>query len=90
MCTQDVQLSIQERQFSKTSESAHKRSNSQHEIGNLASFPNVHTRCPTLHTGKRIWQDFRLCTQEVKLSTWDRQLGKTSECAQKRSNSTRD
>ncbi|GFN97662.1 hypothetical protein PoB_002416800 [Plakobranchus ocellatus] len=87
MCTQDVQLSIQERQFFKTSECAHKRSNSQHGIGNLGRLPNVHTRCSTHHTGKAIWQDFRLCTPEVQLSTRDRCVGKTSESAHKMSNS---
>ncbi|GFO19225.1 hypothetical protein PoB_004573000 [Plakobranchus ocellatus] len=83
MCTQDVQLTLQQRQFGKTSECAHKWSNSQQGIGKSAGLPNVHTRCPILHTGKAIWQDFRLCTQEVKLSTRDR----TSECAHKMSNS---
>ncbi|GFO12781.1 hypothetical protein PoB_003928600 [Plakobranchus ocellatus] len=33
MCTQEVQLSTCYRQFGKTSECAHKRSKSQHEIG---------------------------------------------------------
>ncbi|GFO12789.1 dynein heavy chain [Plakobranchus ocellatus] len=69
------------------SECAHKRSNSQHGIGNFARLPNRHTRCPTLHTGKAIWQDFRLCTQEVKISTRDRIVGGTCECAHKMSNS---
>ncbi|GFO19216.1 hypothetical protein PoB_004572100 [Plakobranchus ocellatus] len=87
MCTDDVQLSAQERQFCKTSECAHKRSTSQHGIGNLARHPNVHTRCPNLNTGKAVWQDFRMCTQEVQLSTWNRQFTKTSECAHKMSNS---
>ncbi|GFO19213.1 hypothetical protein PoB_004571800 [Plakobranchus ocellatus] len=109
ICTQEVQLSARERQFGKTSEYAHKMSNSQHEIGNLefgktseyahkrsnsqhgigesARLPNVHTRCPTLNTGKAVWQEFRMCTQEVQLSTRDRQFGKTSECANKMSNS---
>ncbi|GFN73617.1 hypothetical protein PoB_000012300 [Plakobranchus ocellatus] len=61
-------------------------SNSQHGIGNLARLPNVHKRGPTQH-GFEIWKDFRMCTQEVQLSTRDRQFGKTSECAHKRSNS---
>ncbi|GFN97651.1 hypothetical protein PoB_002415700 [Plakobranchus ocellatus] len=86
MCTQEVKLSTQDRQFGKTSECAHKRSNSQHGIGNLARLLNVHTRCPTLNTGYAIWKDFRMCTQEVKLSTRYRQFGKTSECAHKSSN----
>ncbi|GFO12794.1 hypothetical protein PoB_003929900 [Plakobranchus ocellatus] len=51
MCTQEVQLSTRDRQFSKTSECTHKRSNSQHGLGESARLPNVHTRCPTLHTG---------------------------------------
>ncbi|GFN97672.1 hypothetical protein PoB_002417800 [Plakobranchus ocellatus] len=87
MCTQDVQLSTRGKQFGKISEYAHKRSNSQHGIGESATLPNVHTRCPTLNTGKAVWQDFRMCTQEVQLSTLDRKFGKTSECAHKRSNS---
>ncbi|GFN97641.1 hypothetical protein PoB_002414700 [Plakobranchus ocellatus] len=87
MCTQDVQLSTRGKKFGKTSEYAHKRCNSQHGIGNLARHPNVHTKCPTLHTGRAIRQDFRICTQEVQFSTRDRQFGKTSECAYKRSNS---
>ncbi|GFN97669.1 hypothetical protein PoB_002417500 [Plakobranchus ocellatus] len=62
-------------------------SNSQDRKGSLARLPNVHTRGPTLHTGKVIWQDFQRCTQEVQLSTRYRQLGKTSECTRKRSNS---
>ncbi|GFN97645.1 hypothetical protein PoB_002415100 [Plakobranchus ocellatus] len=62
-------------------------SNSQDRKGSLARFPKGHTRGPTLHTGKAIWQDFRMCTQEVQLSTRYRQLGKTSECTRKRSNS---
>ncbi|GFO19696.1 hypothetical protein PoB_004620100 [Plakobranchus ocellatus] len=44
MCIQEVQLSTQDRQFGKTSECAHKRSNSQRGIGNLAKLPNLHTR----------------------------------------------
>ncbi|GFO12793.1 hypothetical protein PoB_003929800 [Plakobranchus ocellatus] len=90
MCTQDVQLSTQERQLSKTSECAHKRSNSQHGIGESGKLPNVHTTCPTLKAGKAVWQDFRMCTQEVQLSTRDKQFGKTSECAHKRSKSQHD
>ncbi|GFO19217.1 hypothetical protein PoB_004572200 [Plakobranchus ocellatus] len=78
MCTQDVQLSTRGKQFGKTSESAHKRSNSQHGIGNLARHPKVHTRCPTLSTGKAVLQDFRICIQEIQLSTRYRQFGKTS------------
>ncbi|GFO19690.1 hypothetical protein PoB_004619500 [Plakobranchus ocellatus] len=87
MCTQELQLSPRDRQFGKTSEYEHKRSNSQHGIGESAKLPNVHTRCPTLKTGKAAWQDFRMCTQEVRLSTRERQFGKTSECAHKRCNS---
>ncbi|GFN97665.1 hypothetical protein PoB_002417100 [Plakobranchus ocellatus] len=60
MCTQEVKLSTWDRQFRKTSECAHKNSNSQHGIANLARLPNMHTRCPNLHTGKAIWQDFRI------------------------------
>ncbi|GFO19226.1 hypothetical protein PoB_004573100 [Plakobranchus ocellatus] len=51
ICTQKVQLSARKRQFARTSVCAHKWSNSQHGIGNLAGLPNVHTRCPILHTG---------------------------------------
>ncbi|GFO19221.1 hypothetical protein PoB_004572600 [Plakobranchus ocellatus] len=87
MCTQDVQLSTRGKQFGKTSECAHKRSNSKHGIGESIRLPNVNTRCPTLNTGKAVWQDFRMCTQEVQLSTRDRQFCKTSECAHKMSNS---
>ncbi|GFN84261.1 hypothetical protein PoB_001076700 [Plakobranchus ocellatus] len=87
ICTQNVQLSTRYRQFGKTSECAHKRSNSQHGTGNLARLPNMHTKCPTLHSGKGIWRDFRICTKEVQLSTRYRQLGKTSESTRKRSNS---
>ncbi|GFO19218.1 hypothetical protein PoB_004572300 [Plakobranchus ocellatus] len=86
MCSQDVQLSIQERQFGKNSECAHKMSNSPHGIGNLERLPNVHNRGPTQH-GIEIWKDFRMCTQEVQLSTRDRQFGKTSEYAHKMSKS---
>ncbi|GFO02098.1 hypothetical protein PoB_002860300, partial [Plakobranchus ocellatus] len=71
MCTQDVQHSTQERQFGKTSECAHKRSNSQHGIGNLARLPNVHTSGPNLNTTWAIWQDIRMYTQEVQFSTRD-------------------
>ncbi|GFN97652.1 hypothetical protein PoB_002415800 [Plakobranchus ocellatus] len=85
--TQEVQLSTRERQFGKTSEYALKRCNSQHGIGESAKLPNVHTRGPTLNTGKAVSQDFRICTQEVQLSTWDRKFRKTSECAHKMSNS---
>ncbi|GFO26371.1 hypothetical protein PoB_005287600 [Plakobranchus ocellatus] len=53
---------------------------------NLERLPNVHTRCPTLHTGYSVWQDFRMCTKEVQLNTGLR-FGKTSEYAHKRSNS---
>ncbi|GFN97640.1 hypothetical protein PoB_002414600 [Plakobranchus ocellatus] len=87
MCTQDVQLSTQDRQFGKTSECAHKRFNSKHGIGESARLPNVHITCPTLKTGKAAWQDFQMCTREVQLSTRERQFGKTSEYAQKRWNS---
>ncbi|GFN97639.1 hypothetical protein PoB_002414500 [Plakobranchus ocellatus] len=87
MCTQDVQLSTRGKKFGKTSEYAHKRCNSQHGIGKLARHPNVHTKCQSLHTGRAIRQDFRICTQEVQFSTRDRQFGKTSECANKSSNS---
>ncbi|GFN84269.1 hypothetical protein PoB_001077500 [Plakobranchus ocellatus] len=87
MCTQDVQLSTRGKQFGKTSECAHKRSNSQHGIGNLARLPNVHTRGPTLNTRLAICKDIRMCTQEVQLSTRVRQFVKNSECAYKRSNS---
>ncbi|GFO12780.1 hypothetical protein PoB_003928500 [Plakobranchus ocellatus] len=87
MCTQDVQFSTRGKQFGKTSEYAHKRSNSQHGIGESARLPNVHTRCPTLNTRKAVWQYFRICTQEIKLSARERQFGKTSEYANKRSNS---
>ncbi|GFO19688.1 hypothetical protein PoB_004619300 [Plakobranchus ocellatus] len=62
-------------------------SNSQDRKGSLARLPNVYTRGPTLHTGKAISQNFRMCTQEVQLSTRYRQLGKSSECTRKRSNS---
>ncbi|GFO12792.1 hypothetical protein PoB_003929700 [Plakobranchus ocellatus] len=72
MCTQEVRLITRDRQFDKTSECAHKMSNSPHGKGNLARLVNVHTRCPTLNTGKAFWQEFRLCTQEVQLSTRDR------------------
>ncbi|GFO12777.1 hypothetical protein PoB_003928200 [Plakobranchus ocellatus] len=72
ICTQEVQLSSRERQFGKTSEYAHMRCNSPHGKGNLAGLPNVHTSGPTLNTGMAIWQDFRLCTLEVQLSTRDR------------------
>ncbi|GFN97646.1 hypothetical protein PoB_002415200 [Plakobranchus ocellatus] len=63
MSTQAVQISKRHRnlersptlhsgrQIGKTSEYKHKRSNSQHGIGELAKLPNVHTRCPTLNTG---------------------------------------
>ncbi|GFO12783.1 hypothetical protein PoB_003928800 [Plakobranchus ocellatus] len=78
ICTQEVQLSARERQFGKTSEYAHKRSNSQDRISESARLPNVHTRCPTLNTAKAFSQDFPMCTQEVQLSTRDRQFGKTS------------
>ncbi|GFN84263.1 hypothetical protein PoB_001076900 [Plakobranchus ocellatus] len=61
-------------------------SNSQHGICNLARLPNVHKRGQTRH-GIDIWKDFRMCTQEVKLSTRDRQFGETSECSHKSSNS---
>ncbi|GFN73619.1 hypothetical protein PoB_000012500 [Plakobranchus ocellatus] len=64
-------------------------SNSQHGIGNLARLPNVHKRGPTQH-GIEIWKDFRMCTQEVQLSTREKQFGKTSEYAHKRCNSIRD
>ncbi|GFO12778.1 LOW QUALITY PROTEIN: hypothetical protein PoB_003928300 [Plakobranchus ocellatus] len=64
-------------------------SNSPHGVGSLARLPNVHKRGPTQH-GIEIWKDFRMCTQEVQLSTPDRQFGKTSECAHKRSNSWQD
>ncbi|GFO19222.1 hypothetical protein PoB_004572700 [Plakobranchus ocellatus] len=67
MCTQDVQLSTRGKQFGKTSEYAHKRSNSQHGIGESIRLPNVHTRCPTPNTAKAVWQDFRICTQEVQV-----------------------
>ncbi|GFO19211.1 hypothetical protein PoB_004571600 [Plakobranchus ocellatus] len=87
MRRQDVQLSTRGKQFGKTFEYAHKRSNSKHGIGESERLPNVHTRCPTLNTGKAVWQDFRMCTQEVQLSTRDRKFRKTSECAQKMSNS---
>ncbi|GFN97655.1 hypothetical protein PoB_002416100 [Plakobranchus ocellatus] len=107
MSVQEVQLPTRDRQFGKTSECAHKRSNSHHGVGNFcktsecahkmsnsqhgigesAKLPNVHTRGPTLNTGKAVWQDFRICTQEVQLSTWDRKFSKTSECAHKMSNS---
>ncbi|GFO19686.1 hypothetical protein PoB_004619100 [Plakobranchus ocellatus] len=60
--------------------------NSEHGICNLARLPNVHKRGPTQH-GIDIWKHFRMCTQEVQLSTWDRQFGKTSECAHKSSKS---
>ncbi|GFN97642.1 hypothetical protein PoB_002414800 [Plakobranchus ocellatus] len=53
MCTQELQLSPRDRQYGKTSECEHKRSNSQHGIGESAKLPNVHTRCPTLHTGRQ-------------------------------------
>ncbi|GFO12787.1 hypothetical protein PoB_003929200 [Plakobranchus ocellatus] len=72
ICTQEVQLSARERQFGKTSEYAHKRSNSHHKIGESARLPNVHTRCLTLNTAKAVWQDFRMSTQEVQFSTRDR------------------
>ncbi|GFN84266.1 hypothetical protein PoB_001077200 [Plakobranchus ocellatus] len=72
MCIQEVQVSPRDRQFGKTSECAHKRSNSQHGIVESARLPNMHTRCSTLNTGKAVWQDFRMCTQEVQLSTRDR------------------
>ncbi|GFO12782.1 hypothetical protein PoB_003928700 [Plakobranchus ocellatus] len=87
MCTQDVQLSTRDRQFGRTSECAQKRSNSQDGIGNLARHPNVHTRGSTLNTGLFSRQDFRMCTQDVQLSTRDRQFGRTSECEYKMSNS---
>ncbi|GFN84267.1 hypothetical protein PoB_001077300 [Plakobranchus ocellatus] len=61
-------------------------SNSQHGIGNLARHPNMHKRGPTQH-GIEIWKGFRMCTQEVQLSTRDRQFGKASECVHKSSNS---
>ncbi|GFN84262.1 hypothetical protein PoB_001076800 [Plakobranchus ocellatus] len=54
MCTQEVQHSTRNRQFGKTSEYEHKRSNSQHGIAESAKLPNVHTRCPTLNTGKAV------------------------------------
>ncbi|GFO12784.1 hypothetical protein PoB_003928900 [Plakobranchus ocellatus] len=87
MCTQDVQFSTRGKRFGKTSEYAHKRSNTQHGIGESARLPNVHTRCPTLNIAKAVWEDFRMCTQEVQLSRRDRQFGRTSECAHKMSNS---
>ncbi|GFN97673.1 hypothetical protein PoB_002417900 [Plakobranchus ocellatus] len=74
-------------EFRKTSECAHKMYNSPHEVSNLARFPNMHTRGRTLSTGKAFLQDFRMCTQEVQVSTRDRQFGKTSEYAHKRCNS---
>ncbi|GFO12775.1 hypothetical protein PoB_003928000, partial [Plakobranchus ocellatus] len=43
-CTQEVQLSTRDRQFGRTSECAHKMSNSPHGKGNLASLPTMHTR----------------------------------------------
>ncbi|GFN73616.1 hypothetical protein PoB_000012200 [Plakobranchus ocellatus] len=90
MCTQEVKLSTRDRQFGKTSECAHKMSNSPHGKDNLGRLPTMHTKGETLNTGKVSRQDFRMCSQDVQLSTRDRQFGKTSECAQKRSNSTRD
>ncbi|GFO12790.1 hypothetical protein PoB_003929500 [Plakobranchus ocellatus] len=87
MCTQEVQLPTRDRKFGKTSECAHKMSNSSHGKGNLARLPNMHTRGATLNTGKVRRQDFRMCTQEVQLSIGYRQLGKTSKCTHKRSNS---
>ncbi|GFN84273.1 hypothetical protein PoB_001077900 [Plakobranchus ocellatus] len=60
-------------------------SNSPHGVNKLARHPNMHTRGPTLSTGKAVLQKLRMCTQEDQLSTRDRQFGKTSECAHKRS-----
>ncbi|GFO19210.1 hypothetical protein PoB_004571500 [Plakobranchus ocellatus] len=62
-------------------------SNSPHGKGNLARLPTMHTRGATLNTGYVSRQDFRMCRQDVQLSTRDRQFGRTSECAHKRSNS---
>ncbi|GFN97649.1 hypothetical protein PoB_002415500 [Plakobranchus ocellatus] len=87
MCTQAVQLSTRERQFGKTSECAYKMSNSPHGKGNSVGLPNMHTRGATLNTGWAIWQDIRMCTEDVQLSISYRQLGKTSECTHRRSNS---
>ncbi|GFN84272.1 hypothetical protein PoB_001077800 [Plakobranchus ocellatus] len=86
-CTQGVQLPTRDRQFGKTSECAHKMSNSPHGKGNLARLPNMHTRGATLNTGRLSRQDIRMWTQEVQLSTRDSQFCKTSECGHKRSNS---
>ncbi|GFO19224.1 hypothetical protein PoB_004572900 [Plakobranchus ocellatus] len=85
MCTLEVQLSTRNSQFGKTSECAQKMSNSPHGKGNLARLSNVHTSGPTLNTGQEVRQDFRICTQDVQLSTRGRQFGKTSECTHKRS-----
>ncbi|GFO12788.1 LOW QUALITY PROTEIN: hypothetical protein PoB_003929300 [Plakobranchus ocellatus] len=87
MCTQAVQLSTRDRPFGRTSECAQKGSNSQDGIGNLARHPNVHTRGSTLNTGLLSRQDFRMCTQDVQLSTRNRQFGRTSEFEYKMSNS---
>ncbi|GFO19689.1 hypothetical protein PoB_004619400 [Plakobranchus ocellatus] len=51
MCTQDVQLSTRGKQFGKTSEYAHKRSNSQYGIGIWKDF-------------RMCTQDVQLSTQE--------------------------
>ncbi|GFO12795.1 hypothetical protein PoB_003930000 [Plakobranchus ocellatus] len=86
MCTQEVQPSTRDTQFGKTSECAHKRSNSTRDR-NLARHPNVHTQGPTLNMEYESRQNYRMCTLEVHLSTRDRQFVKTSEFAHKRSNS---
>ncbi|GFN86481.1 hypothetical protein PoB_001298700 [Plakobranchus ocellatus] len=85
MCTQEVQLSTRDRQFGRTSECVQKMSNSPHEKGNFARLPSMHTRDETLNTGYLSRQNFRMCTQDVQLSTRDSQFCKTSEYAHKMS-----
>ncbi|GFN97667.1 hypothetical protein PoB_002417300 [Plakobranchus ocellatus] len=83
MCTKEVQL--------PTRECAHKMFNSQYRKGSLARIPNVHTRGPTLHTGKAIWQDFRMCTQMPSKSQHDIGIWKDFRmCTQDVQLSTRD
>ncbi|GFN73618.1 hypothetical protein PoB_000012400 [Plakobranchus ocellatus] len=62
-------------------------SNSPHGKGNLARLPTMHKRDEALNTGYVSRQNFRMCTQDVRISTRYRQLSKTSEYAHKMSNS---
>ncbi|GFO19219.1 hypothetical protein PoB_004572400 [Plakobranchus ocellatus] len=85
MYTQEVQLSTRDRQFGKTSECAHKMSNSrERQFGKTSEC--AHKRSKSQHE-IGIWKDFIMCTQVVQFSTRGKQFGKTSEYAHKRSNS---